>query len=254
MAMLGNGDGIDVRDVATGRLLHSVKTPFPNGWYAGSEVLSSDGKLAVTITDGKFKAFSTANGKQVRTFDIPLLTSSIVFTPDSRRFVTVGRDRVMRLWDAVSGRELLRMVEFSNGEWVAITPEGYYKASAKGDQYLTVHIGDRVFGIAQWRKIFYNPQIVEAILRGGDAGKAISSVLGNQSEPITLASPNLPLPPTIEVKSAVNNVGSPSKLSLRVSNSKRPRGMPVKFREPDFTSPIGKRCAVSRGSIGLGGS
>ena len=34
------------------------------------------------------------------------------------------------------------MVAFEDGEWLAITSEGYYNSSEKGAQYLSVKVGD----------------------------------------------------------------------------------------------------------------
>src|ERR1700733_589332 len=80
-------------------------------------------------------------------------------------------------------------------------------------------MGASVFGIDQFRKTFYRPQVVEAILRTGDAGKAISSVLGGQSAPMTLASPELAAPPTIEVQQPAAGT---SELAVQVNDLKQP--------------------------------
>ncbi|KER10623.1 MAG: hypothetical protein HY22_03805 [[Candidatus Thermochlorobacteriaceae] bacterium GBChlB] len=55
---------------------------------------------------------------------------------------------------------------FTDGEWVILTPEGYYNASAKGDQYLNVRVRSAVYGIENYRATFMRPDLVQAALLG----------------------------------------------------------------------------------------
>jgi uncharacterized caspase-like protein len=87
------------------------------------------------------------------------------------------------------------MISFDDGEWVAITPEGYYNASPKGDEHLSVRIGGNVYGVDQWRSTFYKPAVVEAALRLGDSTAAVAAVLGAGPQPSMIE------PPFVVVKS-----------------------------------------------------
>jgi len=52
------------------------------------------------------------------------------------------------------------------GEWLSITPDGYYQASPRGDRFLNVRVGNTVSGIDSYRSVFYNPDVVQARLQG----------------------------------------------------------------------------------------
>ena len=83
-------------------------------------------------------------------------------------------DGTVRLWDTAAGREVLQLVNFGNGEWIVITPEGYYNSSARGHEYLNIRRGSRVYGIDQFYDVFYRPDIVSAKLRGDDIQELIT--------------------------------------------------------------------------------
>ena len=77
-------------------------------------------------------------------------------------------DGTVRLWETATGREVGQFVNFGNGEWIVITPEGYYNSSARGHEYLNIRRGGKVFGIDQFYDVFYRPDIVLAKLKGED--------------------------------------------------------------------------------------
>jgi hypothetical protein len=58
------------------------------------------------------------------------------------------------------------MVSFTDGEWVIITPEGYFNASPNGAENLNVRIGNEVYSIDQFYNKFYRPKLVELALAG----------------------------------------------------------------------------------------
>jgi len=59
------------------------------------------------------------------------------------------------------------------GEWLAITPEGFFDASANGAQMLSVVRGLEVFGIDQFYQTLYRPDLVREKLSGDLGGKAV---------------------------------------------------------------------------------
>lgn len=57
------------------------------------------------------------------------------------------------------------IVGFDDGEWVVLTPDGYYNASLKGSQYLKVLIGKDVHSMDDYdeAKNYYRPDLVKML-------------------------------------------------------------------------------------------
>ena len=135
-----------------------------------SVAFSPDGRSALTAGfDGIPKLLDVANGRRILSFQgHKLHVYSASFSDDGKRIITGSGDGTVRLWDVESGREISQSIGFTNGEWIVITPEGYYNSSARGHEYLNIRMGNRVYGIDQFYDVFYRPDIVSAKLKGED--------------------------------------------------------------------------------------
>lgn len=146
--------------------------------------------------------WDVASGKKIRQFSGHVgCVKSVAFTPDGRYAISGSSDGTVRIWDIPTEREIVQMAKFSDGEWIAMTPEGYYSASANGDSHMNVRIGNSIYSIDQYRSTFYRPQVVEAALRLGDTQRAIVEVLGTGMEKPTAATIQTIEPPSVEMKS-----------------------------------------------------
>jgi hypothetical protein len=63
------------------------------------------------------------------------------------------------------------MLAFDNGEWVTITPEGFFDASPNGAKMLSVVRGLEVYSIDQFYDKLYRPDLVQQKLAGDPQGK-----------------------------------------------------------------------------------
>ncbi len=81
-------------------------------------------------------------------------------SPDGTLLCSSSDDGITRFWNPETGREVAQFISFSDGEWIVITPEGYYNTSANGDQYLNVRIGHNVYGIENYREAFFRPEVL----------------------------------------------------------------------------------------------
>jgi len=106
-------------------------------------------KIVSGSYDGTTRLWDVATGKEIASF--------IGFSGSDSQLVSASRDVTPNVEEAVSSID---------GEWVVITPDGYYAASPRGDRYLNVRIGSAVTGIDSFRSIFYNPDVVRARLAG----------------------------------------------------------------------------------------
>jgi len=103
-----------------------------------SAVFSPDGHSIVTASlDGTARIWEAATGKPVMTLESPEGKFWFAaYSPDGRRLVTTGRDTL--IWDAESGRELLRMEQPSVARRAAFSPDGKKLATAGWDNIARV--------------------------------------------------------------------------------------------------------------------
>lgn len=131
-------------------------------------VTYAHGLIATGSEDKTINLFSYRDRTLLRTLRGHLgPITHLTFSPDGTRLASESSDLTTRLWDVASGRELARFMRFSDGEWIIITPQGYYNASANGDQHLNVRSGTGVFGIDNYRETFFRPDLVKTVLAGG---------------------------------------------------------------------------------------
>jgi WD40 repeat protein len=176
----GSDKTLRLWDVETGKLIRTFRGHTD---VIYSVAFSPDGKMALSGSwDATVRLWNVATGETVRVFEghSQGLKSSfdpgvyrVSFMRDNRHALSVG-DASLRVWDIASGREVAMMVSFEDGEWLAITPDGYYNSSAKGAQYLAVKVGDKDYTVEQFYDVFYRPDIVAAKLRGEDINDLVT--------------------------------------------------------------------------------
>ncbi|WP_447974362.1 Ig-like domain-containing protein [Nitrospira sp. Kam-Ns4a] len=134
----------------------------------------------------------------------------------------------MRLWELQSGLPIATLVGFRDGEWIVLTPQGYYKASVGGDADMSVRIGSRVYGLDRFRPTLYRPEVVEAALRLGSSTQALAQGLGGTKDGPP-AGPDLRFhgiePPRVTVQAPADGATLPAPeatLSIRVEDGHRP--------------------------------
>ncbi|WP_005037028.1 caspase family protein [Holophaga foetida] len=123
--------------------------------------------LATGSTDKTINLFRYSDQTLIRSFKGHQgAITELTLSPDGKRLLSESRDVTARLWDVGTGRELARFVHFADGEWIVITPEGYYNASLNGDRYMNVRVGASVYGIENYREAFFRPDLVKMALSG----------------------------------------------------------------------------------------
>jgi len=156
-----------------------------------SLAVSSDGeRIASASDDHGVKLWNARTGAEILSFighrdEVPV----VAFSKDDRYILSGGADMTTRIWSAESGQEIVRMVSSRNGEWIIVTPDGYYDTSLEGGVLLhwVYPGGMETFTFEQFESRFKRPDIIKARLEGDlDAGKP---------------APELSQPPRIEISS-----------------------------------------------------
>jgi WD40 repeat protein len=182
LILFGQSDGtINLWDVESNREMwklraHEQRTLLGYENQITELAFSSDNRLAITGSGlGEVKVWDVTYGHEILALGgHGDWVSSVSFSPDGRLAISGSGDGTVRVWDVASGQELNQMVGFNEGEWVTITPEGYYAASLRGHEFLNVRWKNSVYGINQFYDVFYRPDIVEQKLKGKDISDLIT--------------------------------------------------------------------------------
>jgi WD40 repeat protein len=169
-AVIGYLDGtLRFWELATGNPVRSLWHSRPVNALA----FSRDGsRLLSGGDDTTIKLWDTATGQAIRTFaGHSASVRSVAFTPDEQRVISGSHDRTVRIWDVATGDQLAMLLTTRNDEWLVITPEGFFEASPRGAEMLTVVRGLEVFGIDQFYQALYRPDLVREKLAGDPDGK-----------------------------------------------------------------------------------
>ena len=180
-----------------------------------SVAFSPDGKYAVSATwKDDIKIWNIASGAEYKTLtghSSIKSYSAAKFFPDGKYVISAG-DASTRIWDVSTGEEVASMIAFKDGEWIVITREGYYNASARGaEQYLSIKVADHEYSVDQFYDVFYRPDIVAAKLRGEDISGLVS---------ITMKDAIKNPPPALEFTSKLSDTTqSKVKLCYRIKST-----------------------------------
>jgi len=85
---------------------------------------------------------------------------------DSGDFSATSEQHKLVLKSKKTKKKLADLFAFEDGEWIIMTPDGYYSASANGDKYLSVRMGNNIYGIENYREAFFRPDLVKLALAG----------------------------------------------------------------------------------------
>jgi hypothetical protein len=123
-------------------------------------------------SDKTLNLWDAASGALLRTFDgHSNQVWSVAFSSDGRQLLSGSWDGTIRVWSAETGAALVSFLATPEGEWLAITPEGFFAASSKGAEMLSVVRGLEAFSIDQFYQALYRPDLVEEKLAGDPTGK-----------------------------------------------------------------------------------
>jgi WD40 repeat protein len=97
----------------------------------------------------------------------PGRVSRAALSPGRRRKAVVGPDGALRIWSTRARKLLVTFVLGRKGEWLAITPEGFFSGSPGGTRLARIAIGQRTFLLEPLRGRLYRPDLIARILSKG---------------------------------------------------------------------------------------
>ena len=185
---------------------------------------SPDGrKLIAGSDDGEARLWSIETGSEIAKLEGHRdRITKVRFSADGDLAISGGEDGLVRLWDAVSGKQRAMLSTFEDGSWIAITPEGFFNASANGAKKLGLIDGLDVLAVDQTFDALYRPDLVAEALAGDPTGKVsdaaskldLAAVLASGAPPrIAIAEPQSKtvgddhISVTIEIEDAGGGVG-----------------------------------------------
>jgi WD40 repeat protein len=125
-------------DRENGELLHTFKGHTDEVY---SVKFSSDGQYILSGSwDKTVRLWNVESGILLHTFKKHGDIFSVNFSPDDSRIVSGGNDGIF-LWDTTDDTQhIAQMISFKDNEWVTFLSEGYFVASPKGGQKLSIWI------------------------------------------------------------------------------------------------------------------
>ncbi|MBN2309481.1 MAG: caspase family protein, partial [Candidatus Hydrogenedentes bacterium] len=189
----GGSDGhqtVGVWDVGSGRMLRTFEE---SGEDPGGLSFSRDGRFVLAVcTDKKARMWEFATGRFIRAFDGEASMISASLSIDGRYVVAAEQGGALRVWEAATGKLLYSTIADEQGEFITWTPDGYYFGSDfAARNFCHIVQGSQTFPIDQFFDRFYNPDMVQARLRG-EAVEApeLAQVLASSPPPcVTFVSP-----------------------------------------------------------------
>jgi WD40 repeat protein/uncharacterized caspase-like protein len=153
-------------DAVSGRRLWEIE--WPDHPIGKQPVFSPDSRLIATADESSdVTLWEAASGRTVRTLaGNPGTPSSIVFIESGQRVVVGNTNGTSTVWATDSGELLATTVAAHSGEWLTITPEGFFAASEHGAEALHIVRGFEVTGIEQVYQSLYRPDLVREKLAG----------------------------------------------------------------------------------------
>jgi WD40 repeat protein len=126
---------------------------------------SPDGKLAARGHGQILTVWNVATGQDV----LQLVghtggIRSLVFSPDGRFLVSAGGDGAIRLWNLQGGKELAALIALGREDFVAVTPDQYYRASKSRIKGVAFRVKGQLYPFEQFDLRFNRPDIVLARL------------------------------------------------------------------------------------------
>jgi WD40 repeat protein/uncharacterized caspase-like protein len=163
-----NDKTIKLWDTATGALIHTFEGHTGLVW----DVAADGGRILSGSNDKTIKLWDATTGALIRTFEgHSASVRSVAFLPDGSRVLSGSNDGTVRIWNSETGQLMASLLASQDGDWLAMTPEGFFATTRDGAEMLGLVRGLEVISAAQVFDHLYRPDLINEALRGDPEGK-----------------------------------------------------------------------------------
>ncbi len=123
--------------------------------------LSPDGRVAARAYGQAIRLVDLATGTQIAELTGHTRpVGALAFSADGRRLVSCAGDGSLRVWSLAAAREAAAMYAVGRGDFVAVTPDRYYRVSRQQLHNVAFRVGDQLFPFEQFDLRFNRPDLV----------------------------------------------------------------------------------------------
>ena len=195
----------------------------------GDYIVSGSADRTVRIWDahsGKLRRILTGHASVV---------DHIAVSPDSDRLLSSSSDGVTILWQMSTGRRLASFALGRDGEWLAMTPEGFFSSAHHDPHMLGIVRGLEATSIQQVHQSLYNPDLVREALAGDPNGEVAEAAKVVSLDRVLDSGPA----PSVEFVSTGQRTDSDGLASLSVRITDRGKGVGrVEWRVNGVTAAV----------------
>jgi WD40 repeat protein/uncharacterized caspase-like protein len=175
LALAGEFGDVEIRDARDGRQIKRFdfkERVIPDAKAANSLRWAPDGnRLALANNDSRIRLLDVDKGQVIKTFEGHFAAVHRVDFLGNGRLVSASVDGTIKLWDIESGLLIGTAMSFLDGEWVFITPEGFFDlSSVAAAKNLSIVRGLEIYSIDQFYQALYRPDLVREKLQGDPRG------------------------------------------------------------------------------------
>ena len=160
-------------DVATGQKIRSARRMQPGidpkAMLEGMEInvlgmgaaFSPDGRFAAHGHDQVIKVWDVPTGQdRLELIGHTAAVRSLAFSPNGKLLISGGSDGAVRIWNLQAGKELASLIALGREDFVAVTPDQYYRASKTRIKGVAFRVKEQLYPFEQFDLRFNRPDVV----------------------------------------------------------------------------------------------
>jgi uncharacterized caspase-like protein len=163
------GASVKLWDAYSGQLIQQFK----HGFTVDGIAISNDGRYVVATggLNSGTNLFDVSSGNLIRALVGNTGSgAAISFSSNGEQIAFASNIGTLAVWQRETGKLLTTSIRSETGDWVTITPEGFFVASEHGAGLLYVVRGFEIAGIDQFYQSLYRPDLVREKLSGDPRG------------------------------------------------------------------------------------